>query len=259
MENQLSSKVAIITGGSDGLGSAAAMEMARQGAKVAICARGEERLEEVRAKIAEAGGDVIAIRADVSKAPDLEHFVESVADQWGRIDVVVNNAGTHAAGSFADLTDEALFADLEQKLFGAIRCTRYALPHLKAAGGGSIVNVLGMAAKTPGKGTMPTSISRAAGLAFTKALSKDLGEDNIRVNAICIGVIESGMYRRRAESAGVTEAEFYSTWPNLSTIPLGRFGKAEEFGSLVAYLASDAARFISGTAINLDGGMATVS
>jgi NAD(P)-dependent dehydrogenase (short-subunit alcohol dehydrogenase family) len=258
MADELASKVALITGGSDGVGSAAATELARQGAKVAICARGAERLELVRDAIASAGGDVLAVQADVSKSDDLARFVDAAAAKWGRIDVVVNNAGTPAGGAFDALTDEALFDDLEQKLFGAVRTCRFALPHLRAAGGGSIINVLGIIAKTPGKSSMPTSISRAAGLAFTKALSKDLGPENIRVNAICIGVIESGQHRRRAEALGVSEEEFYASSPNVPNIPLGRFGKPEEFASLVAYLASDAARYINGAAINLDGGMSTV-
>jgi NAD(P)-dependent dehydrogenase (short-subunit alcohol dehydrogenase family) len=255
MDDATEVKVALITGGSDGLGAAAATALAAKGYRIGVCARGEERLAEVVGSIESAGGEAVGVRADVTSVADLEHFVAVVAERWGRVDVVMNNAGTATAMAFDALSDEALSADLEQKLFGAVRMTRLALPHLRAAGGGSIINILSIGAKAPGKATMPTSISRAAGLAFTKALSRDLGPENIRVNAICIGNAESGQSRRRAETMGISEAEFLATSPNLPNIPLGRYGKPEEFGGLVAFLVSPEGAYLNGTAINFDGGM----
>jgi NAD(P)-dependent dehydrogenase (short-subunit alcohol dehydrogenase family) len=252
----LAPKVALVTGGSDGLGAATALELARRGARVGICARNEVRLADAETQITAIGGEVVAVPADVSRHEDLERFVQAVAERFGRIDIVVNNAGTSAAGHFDDLTDELLLGDLEQKLFAAVRLTRLALPHLRAVGGGSIVNVLNIGAKAPTRASMPTSISRAAGMAFTKALSRDLGGDNVRVNAICIGQVESGQHRRKAEALNISEEQFYATAASLPSIPLGRYGKADEFAALVAYLVSDEAAYVTGTAINFDGGMA---
>lgn len=146
------------------------------------------------------------------------------------------------------------------KLFGAIRAARLALPHLRAAGGGSIINLLNIGAKQPGAGSVPTSVSRAAGLALTKALSKELALDNIRVNAVLIGLIKSGQHERRWQAGGGTEPieQFYAGMAQERAVPLGRVGEAEEAGDLIAFLASARAAYITGVAINLDGGQSAV-
>ena len=200
----------------------------------------------------------MAVQADVTSVPDLEKFVEAAAGRWGRVDGLVNNAGKSAVGRVDQVSDDEWAEDLSLKVLGAVRCTRLVVPHLAAAGGGAIINVLAVAGKAPGAGSLPTAASRAAGLAITKAASKDLGGQGIRVNAILIGLVESGQWRRRAEAAGQSEDEFYRQMAQGSGIPLGRVGRAAEFADLAAYLLSDRSSYVTGSAINLDGGTSPV-
>jgi len=176
-----------------------------------------------------------------------------VIERFGRIDILVNNAGTSARGKFLEVDDKTWGADLELKVFGAIRCTRLAVPHMKKQGGGRIINITISSAKQPGAESMPTSVSRAAGLAMTKALSKEYAADNILVNTVCIGKIKSGQHERRYTKQGISAEEYYRQ--TAKDIPLGRVGEAEEVASVIAFLASDAASYVTGTSIHLDGGM----
>jgi NAD(P)-dependent dehydrogenase (short-subunit alcohol dehydrogenase family) len=176
------------------------------------------------------------------------------------LDILVNNAGRSAAGAFETVDDAGWAADLDLKLHAAVRAVRAALPHLRARGGGRIVNVVAIAGKTPGAGSMPTSISRAAGLALTKALSKDLAGDRITVNAVCIGAIKSGQWVRRwqAEEAPGSLDDYYERAARAAAIPLGRVGEATDAADLIAFLVSERAAYITGTAINMDGGASAV-
>jgi NAD(P)-dependent dehydrogenase (short-subunit alcohol dehydrogenase family) len=222
---------------------------------VALCARGAERLESTAAALREAGGEVLAQVADVSRPEEVDRFVEAVVARWGRVDALVNNAGTAAARPFAEVDDAAWEADLQLKLFAAVRTSRRVLPLLREAGGGSIVNVLAVGAKAPGANSMPSSVSRAAGMALTKALSKELGPAGIRVNAVLVGLIESGQWERQAAAAGQPVEALYTKLAKNAPIPLGRVGKAEEFADVVAFLLSPRAGYVSGTALNVDGGL----
>ena len=169
----------------------------------------------------------------------------------------MHNAGRSAAGKLEE-TDDALWeGDLQLKLMGAVRLTRMALPHLRQRGG-SAVFTLAMAAKAPGAGSAPSSVSRAAGMALTKALSKELAPDGIRVNAILIGLIESGQWVRGAAAAGVALPEYYARLAAGAGIPLGRIGRSEEFADLASFLLSARSSYLTGTAINLDGGLSPV-
>ncbi len=259
MELGLRGKVAIVTGGSEGIGRATACALAREGARVMICARRADVLAVVAKELSEeTGGEVVAVPADVSVADDVARVVEAAVAAWGRIDVVVNNAGTSRAGAFAGVTDAVWQEDLDLKLFAAIRMIRAALPHLRAAGGGSVVNLLNVAAKQPGAASVPTSVSRAAGMALTKALSKELAADNIRVNAVLIGLVKSGQHDRRWEAAGGSRDDYYAAMAQKRQVPLGRVAEAEEAADLIAFLASARAAYITGTAINFDGGTSAV-
>ncbi|HLM44100.1 MAG TPA: SDR family oxidoreductase [Myxococcaceae bacterium] len=255
MDLELGGKVVLVTGGSDGLGAAVARRLVREGARVALCARGAERLESTAAALREAGGEVLAQVADVSRPEEVDRFVEAVVARWGRVDALVNNAGTAAARPFAEVDDAAWEADLQLKLFAAVRTSRRVLPLLREAGGGSIVNVLAVGAKAPGANSMPSSVSRAAGMALTKALSKELGPAGIRVNAVLVGLIESGQWERQAAAAGQPVEALYTKLAKNAAIPLGRVGKAEEFADVVAFLLSPRAGYVSGTALNVDGGL----
>jgi NAD(P)-dependent dehydrogenase (short-subunit alcohol dehydrogenase family) len=254
MDLHLDGKVFLITGGTDGLGAALADRLIEEQARVAVCGRDPDRLAGTEQRLREAGGDALAVRADVSRLPDLERFVGAAIDRWGRLDGLVNNAGKSATGRVDKVSDEDWLADLNLKVLGAGRCTRLAVPHMAAAGGGAIVNVLAVAGKAPGAASLPSAASRAAGLAMTKAASKDLGGLGIRVNAVLIGLVESGQWRRRAEAAGQSEDELYRQLVRHADIPLGRVGRSAEFADLVAYLLSDRSSYVTGSAVNLDGG-----
>jgi 3-oxoacyl-[acyl-carrier protein] reductase len=256
MDLGLAGKVAIITGGTQGIGKATALRLAAEGAKVVICARGRDRLDAVSAEILGAGGSVHAVAADVRIAQAGRLIVDEAVRAFGRIDILVNNAGTSAVGAFESVTDEAWQADFDLKLFGAIRLIRLALPHMRQQGGGRIINITNIGAKQPSAGSMPTTVTRAAGLAMTKALSKEYAADNILVNTVCIGLVRAGQHEATAAKRGIDVEELYDTLGK--RVPLGRVGRAEEVANVIAFLASEAASFVTGSSINLDGGASAV-
>ena len=256
MDLGLKGKVAVVTGGTEGIGKASALKLAQEGANVAICARRKEVLDRVAAEISATGMQVLAVAADMSKPADIERFMKAVVDRFGRIDILVNNAGTSSRGKFLEVTDEMWDVDLELKVFGAIRCARLAIPHMKKQGGGRIVNITISSAKQPGAQSMPTSVSRAAGLAITKALSKEFAADNILVNTVCIGKIKSGQHERRYTKEGISAEQYYGDMAK--DIPMRRVGEAEEVANVIAFLASGAASYVTGSSLNLDGGISGV-
>lgn len=246
----LNGKVAIITGGSDGLGRAAAERLAGEGAKVAICARRKEHLEQAADEIRKAtGGQVLAHVADVSRAGDCERLVDAVVAQWGGVDILLNNAGTSAAGPFEKVDDETWQADWDLKVMGAVRMSRLVIPPMKKRGGGRIVNITTVGGKAPLPRALPTSVTRAAGLNLTKSLANEYAPDKIRVNTICIGLVRSAQIDRRAK--GDLEAHYAEL---AKRVPLGRVAHASEFADLFAFLVSDRATYITGASINFDGG-----
>jgi NAD(P)-dependent dehydrogenase (short-subunit alcohol dehydrogenase family) len=257
MDLELEGKVFLITGGSSGLGKALAERLVGEGARVALMARDVERLTTTAVALRDAGGDALEHAGDVRRPEDLARFVEAASARWGRIDGVANNAGELAAGTFADHEDTVWEQDLSLKLMGAVRLTRLALPALRETRG-AVLNTLAVSGKAPEALTTPTSVSRAAGLALTKALSRELAPEGIRVNAVMIGVIESGQLERYAADAGITPAEYYERMVSTSGIPLGRVGRPGEFADLASFLLSACASYITGAAINLDGGLCPV-
>src|ERR1700753_1376625 len=202
MDLHLNDQVVLVTGGTDGLGAALADRLVEEGARVAVCGRDSRRLASTEQRLRDAGGDALAVQADVTSPDDLERFVDAAVARWGRVDGLVNNAGKSAAGRIDQVSDDEWIADLNLKVLAAVRATRLTVPHLIAAGGGAIVNVLNIGAKAAGAGSLPTAASRAAGLAITKAASKDLGGHGIRVNAVLIGLVASGQWQRRAGAGG---------------------------------------------------------
>jgi 3-oxoacyl-[acyl-carrier protein] reductase len=265
MELGLKGRVAAVTGGSEGVGRMTAERLAQEGARVAICARREGLLQEAAAAIRSAtGAEVLAVAADIGQPGEPERFIAETVKRFGRLDIVVNNAGREASFPFNDVSDDDWQADLDLKLFAAIRATRAALPHLKASGAGRIVNITHVGAKQPRARSVPTSVSRAAGIALTKALSKELAEHKILVNTICVGLIWSGQWesRRLAQAPQESPAQF-ERWVMANRgggtgIPLGRMGQPGEVADLIAFLASDRGSYITGTAINVDGGLSSV-
>jgi NAD(P)-dependent dehydrogenase (short-subunit alcohol dehydrogenase family) len=257
MDLQLTGKVFLITGGSSGLGKALAARLLEEGARVGIMARDSKRLAATAETLRAGGGEVLEAVGDVTRVEDLIEFVQAAVRRWGRIDGVVNNAGQLAAGAFADQDDAVWEGDLALKLMAAVRLTRAALPALLASQG-AVLNTLAISGKTPGASTTPTSVSRAAGLALTKALSREFAPEGIRVNAILIGVVESAQLKDRAAAAGVTPEAYYERMVRDLEIPLGRVGHPEEFADLASFLLSPRASYVTGTAVNLDGGLCPV-
>jgi NAD(P)-dependent dehydrogenase (short-subunit alcohol dehydrogenase family) len=254
LELGLNGKVALVTGGSEGIGRATARLLAAEGANVAICARGQEALDDAAADVkAATGRSILALPCDVTKPEDLDRVISRTTAEFGPITLLVNNAGTSAASPFPAVTDESWEGDIDLKLMAAIRASRLVVPAMQEAGGGSIVNVTAISGKHPGAGSMPTSVSRAAGIALTKGMSKDLAGSNIRVNAVCIGLIKSRQIGRFATARGGGSAEEgYAAMGK--TVPLGRVGEAEEAANAIVFLLSEAASYITGIALNIDGG-----
>jgi NAD(P)-dependent dehydrogenase (short-subunit alcohol dehydrogenase family) len=256
---ELDGRVVMVTGGSSGLGRALCHSLVGEGAKVAFCGRDEDRLEIVSEELRALGGDVQAVRADVSRPEDLEVFVDQTIARWGRLDGVVNNAGRGAALPLKDSTDSDWDQDLQLKVYAAVRLCRLALPHLSRDGGGAVVNTLNTSAKAPGAASSPSSVSRAAGLALTKTLSREFGPLNVRVNAVCNGTLESPQWERDAAAAGLPVSELYEQLVARNNIPLGRVGLAREYADVVTFLLSPRASFVNGVAVNIDGGQSAVT
>jgi NAD(P)-dependent dehydrogenase (short-subunit alcohol dehydrogenase family) len=257
MDINLAGRTAVITGGSKGIGLAIATRFAASGAEVAIIARGRAGLDAAATAIGSSGrGRVRAIQGDVAAPADIRRAYDEAMQAFGKIDIVVNNAGTSATGPFEKLTDEFMQHDLDQKLFAAIRLTRLAWPQMKERRWGRVINTLNIGAKAPRGGSAPTSITRAAGMALTKVLSQEGAPHNVLVNALLVGFIEADQHVQAAKKAGIPVADYVAA--RAKEIPLGRIGRAEEFANIACFLASDAGSYITGTAINVDGGRSPV-
>lgn len=253
-------RTVLITGGSEGLGLATAIAYAKAGANVAIFARRQQQLDEASRKIAAAGnGRVCAVSCDVTSAADLERGHATVLSTLGGVDVLVNNAGKAQAFAFEGISDEVWQSDIDLKLFAAIRLTRLVWPGMKERRWGRVINVLNTFAKAPLPNTAPTSVTRAAGLALTKVLSTEGAPHNILVNALLVGLIESEQIVRFHAASGSDKPydEFVAGMGE--KIPIGRIGRAEEFAGTALFLGSDAASYLTGTAINVDGGSCPVT
>ncbi|MYC32315.1 MAG: SDR family NAD(P)-dependent oxidoreductase [Chloroflexi bacterium] len=264
MELGLDGKVAIVTGGSEGIGKAAALRMAGEGANVIIVARRQDVLDAAADEIRTATeGEVLPLSADVTDRYTAAQVVNTAIERYGRVDILVNNAGTSMAKGFEDVSDDDWEFDFELKVWGAVRLIRASIPEMRKVGGGRIINVTNLGGRTPGANSMPTSISRAAGIAITKGLSKDLASDNILVNTVCIGLIKSGQHQRRYDTRINNEPDldmddFYAQLAAGRGVPLGRVGEGAEAGDVIAFLASERASYLTGVAINIDGGASAV-
>ena len=250
MDLGLKGKVAIVTGGTQGIGRATALLLAREGAAVAIAARGRERLEQTAAAIRAAGGRVAAIQADVSKAADCERVVAEAVKAFGRLDILVNNAGTSATGEFAAASDEIWQADFDLKLFAAIRLTNALLPALRASKAAAVVNISSAAAAMPFAPSAHYGAAKAALEYYSRTLAVELAPSGIRVNVVSPGIISTP-----------GSEEFSKTTPGFSSddwlrnIPLGRIGATEDIAEVVALLVSDRGKIMTGANYRVDGGM----
>lgn len=256
MDLGLKGRKAIVTGGSKGLGRSIADELAIAGCDVAICARNAEEVARAGKELEEHGVTVFAEPADVTDPQQVTAFIERAATALDGIDILVNNAGGAHPGTFETLTDEDWKADLDVKLFSMIRCSRDVLPHMRARGGGRIININAVQARSPDPKFFATSTDRAACLAFTKTLSLELANDNILVNSINVGFVETPQWEniRIKRAAHLSPEEFFRQMA-AEEVPLGRFGRPEEVAAAVAFLASARASYITGASLDVAGGM----
>jgi 3-oxoacyl-[acyl-carrier protein] reductase len=246
MDLRLKDKVAIVTGGSRGIGRAIALQFAAEGCNVAICARGEEKLRETEAELRAKGVQVVAASVDVTDPPALEAFVNDVAGQLGRVDALVNNAGGNVAGD----DDDAWLKAIDMNLMAAVRATRAAVPHMRAAGGGAVVNITSIWGREGGGPPIYNSV-KSAMTAHAKNTALQLAPEGIRVNSVAPGSIRfpGGGWDRRVLQDPDGMAVFVK-----QNIPSGRFGMAEEVANAVVFLCSPAASWITGASLNVDGG-----
>ena len=259
MDLDLSGRTALVTGGSLGLGRAMAAAFHGAGADVALVARRENLLAEAKDAIeSESGGRVASFSCDVTDARAIERTVAATVAELGAIDILVNNAGQSQTGRFEDITDEVWQADLDLKLFAAIRFSRLVFPGMRERRWGRIINILNTAAKAPPPGSAPTSVSRAAGMALTKVLAGEGAPHNVLVNALMIGSIKSDQVRRAYDRSdkSLSFDEFMAN--SGRSLPMGRMGEAEECGNVALFLASGGASYLTGCAINMDGGLSRV-
>ena len=259
MDLGLSGKTAVVTGGTSGIGLATADLLLSEGARVAICGRNVGRLEDARAVLEgrHGSGNLVAEPCDVTKAVQVNALAARVSRSFGTLDLLVNNAGEGRLSTFADTTDEAWWAELEQKYFGQINSLRAFIPLLHKSGQPAIVGVNSLLALQPEPHMVCTSAARAGVQSLLKSMAVELAP-HIRVNTIVLGVIESGQWHRRFETMGKpgqSRDEWLVEQARMRHSPLGRFGKAEEVARAVAFLGSPSAGYITGATLEISGGV----
>jgi 3-oxoacyl-[acyl-carrier protein] reductase len=257
MDLGLKGKVALIAGGSQGLGRAVALEMAREGAKVAICALDDPNLPEAAQVIKkQTGADIFTIPADVSREEEARKFVKKSIEHYGTVDILVNNAGGPPSMTFLEIDDNQWHQGFRLNLLSTIVMTREAVPVMKAKRWGRIINMTSIAVKQPIDGLILSNTVRSGVIGFAKSLSNELAPFNITVNSVCPGYTMTDRVRNLskvvAQKQGTTPEAIIQKWA--SEIPMGRIGTPEEFAALVTFLASVQAGYITGAAIQIDGG-----
>jgi len=259
MQVDLMGKTAVITGGSSGIGLAAARLFLSCGAQVVICGRNEDRLQSAGDTLASpSSGRLMLHRADVLDAVDMASLADAVEDRFGGTDMLVNNAGQGRASTFADTSDEAWQEEFNLKHFGVIYATRAFLPMLEQSSAPSIVCMNSLLAVQPEPHMVATSSARAGLLNLVHSMAREFAPKGIRVNSILLGLVESGQWRRRYDEAN-PPGQSYEDWvadlARAKNIPLGRLGKAEEAARAILFLASPASSYTTGAVLDLSGGM----
>ena len=261
LDLKLTGKKAVVTGGSEGIGKAIAKALAEQGCDVAICARRKEPLEATAAELAKATGRQIhAIPADLTSAADAENFIKQAHAKLGRIDIMINNAGSSPGGVLEFLTEEHWAQSLQLKFMGYVRCLKHALPIMVKQGGGRVVNLIGNDGVKESYWEIAPGAANAAGQNLTMSLAGQYGKHNISFCAVNPGPVRTerwaGLVKAMARDMNISVEKADTLAPK--SIPLGRIAEVEEVANLVLYLASPLAFFVNGTQIQIDGGQSKV-
>ena len=251
MNLQLTDKIALVTGSSRGLGLASARALIDEGCKVAICARGTERLEQAADALRRGGAAdrVLAVPADLAAGEGVETVVRRTVETFGGLDVLVNNVGRAGGGGIVQASDAEWQSAFDETLFPAVRASRLAVPHMRERGGGAIIMIASIWGRESG-GRMTYNAVKAAEISLAKSMARELAPDNIRVNSVAPGSISfpGGSWHRRQQEDPEGMAAFVR-----DQLPFGRFGRAEEVGAVVAFLASPRASWVSGASVTVDG------
>jgi 3-oxoacyl-[acyl-carrier protein] reductase len=249
MELGLQGKVAIVTGGSRGIGKATVLDLAREGCKVAFSARGEEALRATAQEVANLGAEVLPLQADMTNTEDIERLARETTKTFGGVDILVNNVGGARGGLTWDTSDEEWAEVFYLNLFAAVRASRLVIPEMRKRGGGRIINISSIYGREAG-GPMTYNAVKASMISWSKSLAKQLAKDNILVNVVAPGSIlfPGGTWERRQKE----NPQFIENFVR-SEMPLGRFGRPEEVSAMVVFLASERATLMTGACINVDG------
>ena len=257
MDLGLKGKCALVTGGSMGIGKAAALALAAEGCRVAIGARGKEALAQAAAQIRrDAQSEVLTVQVDCTKHEQIRRMAGEVLERFGRIDILVNSIGSATSGNFLRLTEDEWRASLELKLFGIVHCCRAVIPHMQRQRWGRIVNLIGHRGRQPETQAMPAGVANAGLINFTKALADEFVRDGILINGVSPCPMQTRrldyMVKAKASLMGISEQAAREEF--LRDIPIGRFAQPQEIAPLIAFLASERNTYISGATISIDGG-----
>lgn len=257
MDLGLTGRCALVTGGSMGIGKAAALALAAEGCRIAIGARGKEALAQAAEEIGrDAQADVLAVQADCTKPAEIRRMAGEVLERFGRIDILVNSIGSAKSGHFLRLTEDEWRDSLELKLFGIVHCCREVIPHMQRQRWGRIVNLIGHRGRQPETQAMPAGVANAGLINFTKALADEFVRDGILVNGVSPCPMQTRRldYMVKAKASMMNISEEAAREEFLRDIPIGRFAQPHEIAPLIAFLASERNTYISGTTISIDGG-----
>ncbi len=254
MDLGLQGKVALVTAASKGMGKACALGLAAEGARVAMCARTERDIEAAAQEIrTRTGAEVLAMTADVTKAADVKALVARTRERFGGVDILVANAGGPPRGHLEEVSDEQWYGAFEVSLLSVVRLIREVLPSMRARKWGRILTIQSVSVKQPVEGLLLSNAVRPGVFGLAKTLAPELGRDNITINVVCPGRIMTDRFLSGARQAGLPPDEYVAR--SAQDVPLGRIGTPEEFAGVLVFLASERASYVTGVALQVDGGL----